>query len=230
MSSVETLTIRKVADVSEAAAKAAIKTKFAGYKIASFKTERAPDGQTYYSALITRTADHPQAGLPEPPMPGGLEPDLGSGGDINDSPEDLPDAPEDEPKEDKGDKISELEGKLDHLLNLVEQLTGSGDEPAEPELPKTEHPKEHHDLPDPAQEPVGPAAGPPMGSMFSKKLAGRMHVTVVRDNSANVKIAAAKAELDAEFNPEGFKVVKMVRRDDKIVAGLVRSDTLKDRS
>jgi hypothetical protein len=45
-----------------------------------------------------------------------------------------------------------------------------------------------------------------------------------------VKIAAAKAELDAEFNPEGFKVVKMVRRDDKIVAGLVRSDTLKDRS
>lgn len=234
MSTVETLTIRRPSEdfASVAEAKESILKRFAGYRIASFKTEEDHSGQSFYSALITKKSDHPQAGLPEPPMPGGLGPDpaLPSEGDTVDpenvTSEDNPDAEAAKPKEDKGDsKIHELETKLDHLLNLVEKLTGGEDKPdelAEPELPNTEHPgKPHHELPPPAQEPIGPGAGGPMG-MFGSKLAGRMQVTAVRDDAKNVTIKTAKAELDATFNPYGFKVVKMVRRDDKIVAGLIR--------
>lgn len=59
---------------------------------------------------------------------------------------------------------------------------------------------------------------------FAKK----QQLVVVRDNSKNVMMAEAKAELDAEFNQHGFKVAKMVRRDDKIVAGLIRVAILRD--
>lgn len=41
-------------------------------------------------------------------------------------------------------------------------------------------------------------------------------------------MAAARTELDTEFGPYGFKVKKMIRRDDKIVAGLVRVAYMKD--
>ncbi len=200
----ETLFVRRAATVSPQEAKARLAEKYPGYTVKNFKVESSEDGE-FYTAALTRQAEHPEIGAE--PLDVGPEPEADESPD-SPEPEDKP-----EPKEDKGDD-SGLEHKLDKIVDMLQTLVGGGD----PETP--ESPVDSKPLPPPVKEPHGMPSGPsPMGMFGSKR-----YLTVVRDNSKTTKMVDAKTELDKEFAPHGFKVAKMVRKDDTIVAGLVRSN------
>jgi hypothetical protein len=131
--------------------------------------------------------------------------------------DDSPEPPKEDKPEEKGN--SGLEHKLDKIMDMLQTLVGGDETPAD--HAGGESPVDSKPLPPPVKEPhpaMGGGGGGAMG-LFGKKL----QLTVERENSKDVKLATAKAELDAEFAPHGFKVAKMVRKDDKIIAGLVRN-------
>ncbi len=197
----ETIMVRRAATVSEADARARLGEKYPGWAVSHFKIEEE-DGHRYFVATLDKTAEHPEAGLADV---------VDAGPDAGPAP-DAPEAPE-PPKEEKSES-SGLEHKMDQVLDMLKTLVHGGDD---------EPPADDKPLPPPVKEPMGLGAGGPMGmSPFH----GKLHMVVARDNSSNVKLATAKAELDTEFGPHGFRVAKMVRRDDKIVAALVRANEL----
>jgi hypothetical protein len=202
----ESLLVRRAATVSPQDAKARLAEKYPAYKLVEFKTEIDNNNNQFYVASLMKAAEHPEVGV-EPLDVGGPEspPEPES---------EAPEAPKEEHKEEKSE--GGLEHKLDKILDMLHTLVGGGDDAPAPE---DSGPVDSKPLPPPVPEPL-PSMGQTQHPMFAKK----QQLTVVRENSKNTRLAEAKAELDAEFNQHGFKVAKMVRRDDKIVAGLVRID------
>jgi len=174
------------------------------------------DDKEFYIAHLTKGAEVGIADALSMPAPEPPALDLPPTDDDKESDE--------KPKEDKGDN-SEIMGRLDKIEDMLKTLVGGDD----PDTAGDPVPKGHgKPLPPPVMPPGG-GIGHGMGNpMMAKRLAGRVNLTTVRDNSRNVKMAAARTELDTEFGPYGFKVKKMIRRDDKIVAGLVRVAYMKD--
>jgi hypothetical protein len=189
-----------------------ISEKFPGYEIISFQREAAVNGKEWYSALIQKKADD-MDGMPDTmPISPSSENQVSA----------VSDAPEPSAKEEPGHGGG-LEEKLDKILHMLETLvkTDEGmddDLGAEPDGDEMMPPDEGQPLPEPAQEP-NPGLGGAGSHLFSKR-----YITVVRDGATGVKMASAKKELEAEFTPHGYRVLKIARKGDQFVAALGRKE------
>lgn len=211
-------TLSTPANVSPEQAMADLVRNYAGYEIVSFRRETNAQQQPVFKALIKKA---------EVPM--------GADGPPQDSavgmpaPEDMgPPPPEEAPEEkpEHHDPIKHLTEQIHELTKLVKKVLGEGgdeDGDVDKAVPNSD-PAAGKDLPPPVQEPLPQMPGG--SSMLSKRLAGKQHTVAVNEDAGNMTIKEAKAELDKEFNPVGFRVAKIVTRhiDGKrqIIAGLVR--------
>lgn len=195
----ETIMVRRAATVSEADARARLGDKYPGWDVTSFKIEEE-DGDRYFVATLDKTAEHPPVGIEDvgPPEPPAEGPDEG-------------DSEEPEPPKEEKSESSGVEAKLDKLLDMMKTLVHGGDD--------EDPPADKAPLPPPVKEPLG------MGGMGMSPFHGKLHLVVAREDDG-IKLAAAKAELDEEFGPHGFRVAKMVRKDKQVVAALVRANDL----